>query len=257
MIHLGQRSHPLDHQFERKPGFDHWTLALMTTGSSYIQWSTEEIKKLAPCITLTPPETPYRVRFGGTGKTWSEMWAIFPPSPAIQGLATQLVPKGHPALYLPLSSEVTVNLRNQFELLISTHHLGINDSHRLSEHILAGILLTLGSLTSNKTDPRLREAASILSSNLSQSMALHDVARLVGLSPSSLSHRFKEAFDCTPMRYRETQRLKQAASLLLATDLPLKAVATQFGFADAFHFSRRFRHHLKQSPSAYRQGGSA
>ncbi len=253
MIHIGQRSQPLDHQFERKPGFDHWTLGLMLSGSSYMQYANEEIRKLAHCITLTPPDTPYRARFGGQGKTWFEMWAIFPASPAFHSLATQLIPSNHVALYLPLTHETTGNLKSQFELLSSYDRVGVADTNQLIEHGLAGILLTLRSLTSQQTDSRLREAASILSAELDQGMALNDVARRVGMSPSSLSHRFKESYDCTPMHYREAQRLKQAASLLLATDLPLKEVAAQFGFADAFHFSRRFRNHFELSPSQYRK----
>ena len=218
-----------------------------------MQHPSREIQKLAPCITLTPPDTPYRVRFGESGKTWSEMWAIFPPSPALNSLAHHLVPKGHPALYLSLTSKVAGTLKKQFELLFTYNRLGITDTTPLLNHSLVGILLTLGSLNSQQTDTRLSEAAAILSADVDRHIALNEVARVVGMSPSSLSHRFKAAFDCTPMRYRETQRLKQAASLLLATDLPLADVATQFGFADAFHFSRRFRSYFAQSPSHYRQ----
>ena len=68
MIHIGQRSQPLDHQFERKPGFDHWTLGRMLSGSSYMQYANEEIMKLAHCITLTPPRHTLPSTLRWTGK---------------------------------------------------------------------------------------------------------------------------------------------------------------------------------------------
>jgi len=253
MIHIGQHTHPLSHRFERKPGFDHWTLALMRSGSSYLEYEGKVIHKLAPCITLTPPQTTYRVRFGGIGAIWSESWAFFPPSPTHNSLAQHLLPIKNAPLYLPLSPEIATVLESQFQLLFAYDQIGISNSLQLMDHGIAGILLTIGSLTTGKIDPRLREAAAFLSADLDRSMALAQVAKQVGMSPSNLSHLFKSSFAVTPIRYRETQRLKHAASLLLATDLPLKDIAIQSGFSDAFHFSRRFRNHFGQSPSQYRQ----
>ncbi len=229
----------------------------MLSGSSSLKHGDDtEINKLAPCITLTPPDTPYQVRFGGVGKTWSEMWAFFPPNPPHEALARQLLPPDHGPLYSPLDPEIVKTIKTQFQLLLAYDQLAAPSSSRLIDHGLTTILMTLDGLNSPQPDSRLREAAAYLASAPELSISLDEVARHAGMSPSSLSHRFKESFHCTPMRYREIQRLKQAAALLLATDLPLKDVAVQLGFADAFHFSRRFRKHFGQSPSRYRQTGS-
>jgi len=166
MIHIGQQTHQLDHRFERKHGFEHWTLALMLTGSSALRHADNEIRKLAPCITLTSPDTPYSVRFGGVGETWSEMWAFFPAALPHDPLARQLLPADRSPLYLPLDSEIVETIKAQFQLLFAYDQLGIADSSQLLDHGLTTILMTLGSLSAGQADSRLREAAAFLTSQL-------------------------------------------------------------------------------------------
>lgn len=257
MIHIGQRSHPLDHHFERKAGFPYWTLAMMTTGSSRHRVGTTEIHKVAPCITLIPPNTAYDVVFGGRGKTWRELWTIFSPPPAVKVLAEHLLDENQSTRYLSLSREGAHILSTQFKLLFSLEQLGNSESEPMIMHGVEGILLTLRNLIGDKVDARLRKAAIKLTSHLDREITLDEVAQHAGMSPSSLSHSFRDHFACPPMRYRENHRLKQAASLLLSTNLPLKEIAAQLGFADPYHFSRRFRKYTGQSPSQYRNPGAS
>ena len=48
-------------------------------------------------------------------------------------------------------------------------------------------------------------------------------------------------------------RLARAATLLTESDLPITAVARTCGFADADHFSHRFRRVYSNPPGRYRQ----
>jgi AraC family transcriptional regulator of arabinose operon len=113
-------------------------------------------------------------------------------------------------------------------------------------------LLTLPALIPELYDIRLLRARDRLERALEESLTLEEVAQGVHLSPSSLSHRFREEFGVSPMRYRETQRLRRARFLLLTTDLPVKAIAGEVGYTNPFHFSRRFRIHFGHSPTACR-----
>lgn len=54
------------------------------------------------------------------------------------------------------------------------------------------------------------------------------------------------------MKRLERLRPARAEPLLWLSNLSLQAIAVQCGFADAYHFSRRFRAVYGSSPSAFR-----
>ncbi len=51
------------------------------------------------------------------------------------------------------------------------------------------------------------------------------------------------------------RRIEQACVLLRDHTLPFKAIAERTGFADEFHFSKRFRQIVGQPPGRYRDHG--
>lgn len=57
------------------------------------------------------------------------------------------------------------------------------------------------------------------------------------------------------MRALREARLRHAARLLEATDLPVERVAQASGFVSPFHFHRVFRERFGMPPGAYRSGG--
>ncbi len=73
-----------------------------------------------------------------------------------------------------------------------------------------------------------------------------------GVSVSTLCRIFRQRFGMGPVEALERLRLARSEPLLWLSDLPLGAIATQCGFADAYHFSRRFRAAYGVPPSAFR-----
>jgi transcriptional regulator GlxA family with amidase domain len=53
------------------------------------------------------------------------------------------------------------------------------------------------------------------------------------------------------------RRLQQAQYLLLNSRMPLAALAQEVGFADASSFSRAFKNHFSETPSAARRSMQA
>ncbi len=49
------------------------------------------------------------------------------------------------------------------------------------------------------------------------------------------------------------QRIKQAAYLLLHTDMPVAEIACEVGFSNYTHFYKQFRAELKVTPDEYRK----
>lgn len=75
----------------------------------------------------------------------------------------------------------------------------------------------------------------------------------VHLSPSQLRRVFVEAFGKAPIAYVTMVRTERMANLLRSTQLPIKRIAAEVGWADADFAARQFRRGLGISPRAYRQ----
>jgi AraC family transcriptional regulator len=82
--------------------------------------------------------------------------------------------------------------------------------------------------------------------------SIAELARLCGISTRHLTRSFKQAQGATLHRYIEEARLARARSLLVDTDLPLKAISWRLGFAHPSSFSYAFQRAIGQTPSAFR-----
>lgn len=81
------------------------------------------------------------------------------------------------------------------------------------------------------------------------------LSRLAGaaqVSASTLCRTFRRQFGVSPVAALELLRLARAEPLLWQSNLPIQAIATQCGFADGYHFARRFRAVYGVAPTAFR-----
>jgi len=85
----------------------------------------------------------------------------------------------------------------------------------------------------------VQRVQALLRSEVHRHMTLRDLARRLAVSPSTLTHAYRKQSGETPMATLRRLRIDLAKGLLLK-GLPLKAIAAQTGFADAFHLSRTF-----------------
>ena len=88
-------------------------------------------------------------------------------------------------------------------------------------------------------------------SHLGEKVTLAEVAGHLAMSPSTLSHRYAQEADQSPMAALTAIRIEFAKSLLLR-GLKMEAIAFQTGFFDAFHFSKTFKKLCGVSPSRFR-----
>ena len=80
------------------------------------------------------------------------------------------------------------------------------------------------------------------------------LARRVGMGVDPFTRRFKASTGLSPREFLVEARLDAAKAALRMTADPIGAIAERLGYCDIYHFSRRFRRHVGQSPSAYRAG---
>jgi transcriptional regulator GlxA family with amidase domain len=84
-----------------------------------------------------------------------------------------------------------------------------------------------------------------------------ELAREAGMPPRTFRRRFSAAMGCSPQRYLIQCRLGHAREMLGNTDLPIKTIAAQLGYADVSFFTRQFRALAGVSPAAYRRSREA
>ena len=81
--------------------------------------------------------------------------------------------------------------------------------------------------------------------------SLNDAARAACLSPYHFHRGFKQAFGKTPHQYVTSVRLERALGMLKANSTVLEACLAT-GFQSPSAFTRLFRSHFGQAPSAFR-----
>ena len=102
-------------------------------------------------------------------------------------------------------------------------------------------------------DDRVHEAVLYVSAHLDAPLSVAVIADAVQLSPSRLSHLFKEQTGVTPARFVELRRIDRAKGLLESSSLSIGAIAAATGFSSQFYFANRFRAATGTSPTSWRR----
>ena len=127
---------------------------------------------------------------------------------------------------------------------------------------LLGELLRVGESISVSAEPSylyaptawLGYAQQLLETDVGRDLPLADVAAAVNLSYETFRKSFREATGTTPAHYRAVRRIEAAKALLRYTPgITNREIAETLGFADEFHFSRRFTQLTGITPRLFRQ----
>ncbi len=132
-----------------------------------------------------------------------------------------------------------------FELLIKGH--------------FASVLIELARHQSGASTTPLPEAYARLSGvidwlakNVSQQIAVEQLAEVAHCSRSTLERLFQKCLSTSPLNYVLRLRVHEAEKLLQATDASIAEVAIQVGMSDSSYFTRMFRRHTGVLPKEYR-----
>lgn len=101
-------------------------------------------------------------------------------------------------------------------------------------------------------DDRAARAATAMIEAPEQPHRIATLAELCGMSRSSFISHFVRGYSKPPGEFLQTVRMHSAARLLVTTELPVKCIAAQVGYASRSQFSRAFKQAYRTDPSAYR-----
>ena len=101
-------------------------------------------------------------------------------------------------------------------------------------------------------DSRLGRVVTAMQDRPEHCFTLPALAEAAGMSRSVFAARFAGALGQPPIEFLKTLRLTRAARLLLATDLPVKSVASRVGYSSRSSFTRAFVARHGVGPMAFR-----
>jgi AraC-like DNA-binding protein len=87
-----------------------------------------------------------------------------------------------------------------------------------------------------------------LKNHYDRPMAIEELARECGLSPSALHHHFKDVTAMSPLRYQKQLRLQEARRLMVSEGMDAANAGYRVGYEDASHFSREYRRFFGDPP---------
>jgi AraC family transcriptional regulator of arabinose operon len=127
-------------------------------------------------------------------------------------------------------------------------------------HLSLGLALLTGFALGGQTgfpvlspgEQALARAERFILTEFGRRMSLMDLATTAGVSRQHLLKLFRHRRGTTPTHYLYERRLGVAAGQLTYTGLSIKEIAEHCGFANAFHFSRKFKEVYRMSPRVWR-----
>jgi len=122
-------------------------------------------------------------------------------------------------------------------------------------------LLTKHSPTAQRTSgyrgglspAKLRLVKAFVNENLTSSLSLTDIAKLVQMGPCHFARAFKESTGLSPHQYVLRRRIDRAVEMLKDERSSLAGIAYDLGFSSQGHFTTVFRKFTGTQPSNYRE----
>ncbi|MFD6416288.1 AraC family transcriptional regulator [Streptomyces sp. NPDC060194] len=223
-----------------------WVVSHVVAGSgTYRQGGGHERAILPGMVTVVAPGVPHRY---GTppGGRWTELFTVV-TGPLTDTLAATgvLAGSGPHRPRTPLSASALA-------AVIAADRPTAADAER-QLLALAALLVDITAAGATAPHDPVAEACALLTADLQGPVDLREVAAAVGLPYDTFRRRFAAAVGLAPLAYRNERRLRDAAGLLRMTTMTVRQIARLYGFHDEFHFSRRFRAHFGEPPTAYRR----
>jgi AraC family transcriptional regulator len=110
---------------------------------------------------------------------------------------------------------------------------------------------TLPTYKGGLTPAQLKQTVDYIDTYLALELSLHELARLVQLSPHYFSQLFKQSTGFSPHQYILRRRIDRGKQLLRQGGWSIAGVAKSVGFTDQSHFHRHFKRIEGITPKAF------
>lgn len=166
-----------------------------------------------------------------------------------------------------ISAGLAHNFRDDHELLEkgmllydalyswAKHHYNEKHTQQPVEHLLIQVFEKFLKQQRTKKIPGwAKELKEMIQDQIDTNITLKELSKTVDVNPAYLSREFSKYFnDLSFGEYIRKLRIEKAIEYLNNSDYSLTKIAYLTGFSDQSHFTRIFKKHTAQSPSAYRK----
>jgi AraC family transcriptional regulator of arabinose operon len=246
VILSGHFLEPETYVTRRPEGRRDWLIVFTLDGEGYFRTPAGEKRCGTGDVSLLKAGVPHQY---GTclGKNWHFVWAHFPYLSE-----TAFLPDEEVFISSVSSEYIRKRIYRSFKRVLRDSRERTGLWQELCENSIREILLLLAERLNHKMDSRVEQVLHILSQKMTGSIRIDDLANTVCLSPSRLSHLFKQETGETILETLNRMRLRQAALFLEHTDRTATEAAQDVGFQNYNHFAEQFRKQYGISPRFYK-----
>jgi len=190
-----------------------------------------------------------------SGEPWEIVWAHFRPRAHWQHwLGWPILDAGVSWIPKP-QAQLRARIDESLLEMDATQHSHLPRSADFALNALERAMLWLDAASpgTQQLDDRLHEAVLFIARHLARPLSVREIAEAVQLSPSRLSHLFKDQLGTSPARFVELRRIERAQTLLESTSMPIGAIARATGFNSQLYLATRFKVLTHMSPTDWRR----
>jgi AraC family transcriptional regulator of arabinose operon len=230
----------------RPNGMEDWLITYTLSGSGYFETPDGTHECSIGDVVLLCPGTPHTY---GTvkGENWNFIWTHFDA----RAIGDKLLPIEPLYVHTLEPGSVQTRVYEAFQRILSDSRERSEYWHDLCLNSLREILLLLAHRRNRKLDPRIVETLHYLSVHMRSPVQIETLAKSIGLSPSRLSHLFKDQMGLTIIDTLNQMRIHQACLLLEHTNRSASEIAYEVGFHNYNHFINQFRKWTGTVPSGF------
>lgn len=246
-------SQPQDYKVNRPTGVPNWLLIYTVDGMGEFRAGERIHLCQAGDLMIIPPHTPQSY---GTAEhhRWNFHWAHFIP----QSELFVKVKLSDPIDGIYIGHIFQADLRERIIQAFYTLQRDFNGQSVYRQQLVLNALelifiLFADQASASRIDPRIEQIMHYLAGNFQSTIRVEELANLVSLSPSRLSHLFRDVVGDSIINVILKLRFRYAVNRLLFTTDPVGQIATDSGFSSLYYFSQKFHEYYGVSPSDYRK----
>lgn len=251
-----EKGNYLDSMVDRQQGMSGYMLQLTTFGTGIIFDGKHSFSTHRGQLLLFTPSAVQHYHRHPESQYWHYKWIYFLPNP-----------KWNKWLNWSNMEEkigrITIGDDRYFQeisQLFSKIEVELKSSKFFKEDVATSLLeyLLMKSISAEKIevipviDQRILNVCDLILTNLAKNDSLEALAKKIFLSPSRLSHLFKQSLGIGLVQWREVQRISEAKKLLYFSNISISNIAKSLGYEDSLYFSKIFKKHTALSPSKFR-----
>lgn len=247
----------LDFFIHRANGMKGYMLNLTLKGEGVIHHAEGEFHCQPNEMLLFPPAVIHHYGRARESLAWDHLWIYFIPRPYWSDWLHWDRNEGDIGRMQLTDTADSLQMSEMFRDVIRNNAASDPLSDAMAMNTLERIILQTFQRQPRSNhdhrDPRITTVCHYLNEHLAEDIRIEALARMTFLSPSRLTHIFRQQTGKTIYGWREQQRISRACDLLHQTQLSVTQIARAVGYQDPLYFSRIFSQHRQISPREYRK----